>query len=235
MFSNVWSGIFGLGYLILAVSAIGLHLSAGRPPSPAETATLTDFATKNYTSLLWATLFGLVAQGPRILFFGGLRDLIVARGEEHRAAGGFMFGNALVAAGLKLVGLALVTTAMLDVPSRAHAEADAVLFVAGFMMWVAASIPNALALASASYAVRRAGILPGWVATIGWIAAALNAVAVTTVFGGVDPAAVYSVTGRASNLMVDGSLIVWVATASIALLTAGRAVASAARAGAIAG
>lgn len=234
MFSSRWSGIFGLTFVSLQVIGLGLYLGAGTPPAPAETSKLIDFATKNHTSLLWASFLGLVAMASGILFFGGLRDLIAARGEEHRAAGGFMFGNALVSSGLALVGLALLTTATLDTPSRAHGDTDAVLFAAGFVMFVTSTIPGALAIASASYAVRRSGILPGWVTTIGWVAAALNAASVTTVFGGLDPAAFYSAVGPASTLMGVGSLMVWVASASIALLTAGRPVVQAARAGAIA-
>jgi len=215
----MWSGFFGLAFVVLQIAGVVTFLVGGAPPSIADSGKFADYIGKNQTGLLIAAwLFGLA--GPCFLvWLAGVRSVLRTAGADWEWAAALFFGTGIVAAATATVAGGLLAGANIDTTTRTEPAAVRGLFeggavVLGTVIWFVV----ALAAALSAFVTTRTRVLPRWTAWVGYAAAVLNLITTGTIFGGGEPNGFYTATGFAGIVIGLLPLLVWVASLSAVML-----------------
>lgn len=204
--------LMGVGRLmvgVLALIVVPLYFLYDGPPPAWNTLT--------------RTLLSLPMLVAIIFFLTGLRQ-VLSRGGERDWLGTIAFG-----AGMTYVAVTLVAESMeAGVPLYAPNEnLDPTIhgpLAAGMVLLHGpiARILTVVLLVSVGYAVRRSGVLPGWVGTSAYVIAVANLAFIPSLYFGMNPANFYAANGWGSTASISSVLLYWMMAVGISQLRAAR-------------
>ena len=204
-----------VGYLVLVVG------SGGALPNTPDTSKFADYMARHVGQVAAFAWIGSLAFVVSLPFIVSVRQVIrAARGEWEWAAGvAFAAGISFVV--LVLVHFALFAATTIDTTVNGDPAALKALFLVGAVIggtieW----LTTALFMLAVSYVILKSGVLPGWTAWLGYVAAALNLVSSLSIFGGGDTRGFFTATGFVGFIFGIVPFLVWVAAISIAMLGA---------------
>jgi hypothetical protein len=217
---NVWTGIaaFTVGTLLLIEFVVRMSMGP-RPPLDSYDE-LAAFAERTSTATLIKILVDMLMMAFLIVFLGGFRQLVTQARQDLQWIADLAFGGGLVFVGVTLVGDSLEAGGALDtvgsipdgVAIRALTEGYVVMF--GPMTCVLL----ALVSAASGYVILASRALPAWTGRLAYVVAALNIVAVPSIFGGTDADRFYSVGSWGVAAFATFPWLVWVVAVGIVAL-----------------
>ncbi len=221
-----WTGTFGIAYGVLFLVVSVIYAAIGTTPRAEDTASFSDYMTRNSGAILTITLVYTLSAVPFLVFLAGLRHLIRQARSDYEVVSGLVFGAGLVYATLALVGLALIGGAALDtINHQANPTVVSALGEGSTLAFGAIGlITEALFLASAGYAILGTGVLPRWAGWVAYVAAILDLIAVPAVYAGSGPSAFYTADGYVTILGYLAYLV-WLFSAGISMVVKRQAVA----------
>jgi hypothetical protein len=214
---RVWSGSFGIAFVVLNGVIVGMYAAGGAAPRPDEADALAAYVSRNRALLLTNVLLAMIAIGCFYVWLLGLRSVL--RGAQQEAAAALTFGVGLVNGVFTLAGACLVAAAAFEA-GAAQPEPIVVraLFQASFGLFAPSNLMTALFIAPAAWATLASGALPRWTGVVGYAAALGNLAAVPTLYGGTDPSRFYSVAGAAGVVLSLLPFLIYTLATSIALV-----------------
>ncbi len=215
----LWSGVFGLAFVVLEIVGLVTFLVGGAPPSIADSAKFADYIGKNQTSLLIGEWLAGLAGPCFLIWLAGLRSVLRRAGEDWEWAAALFFGTGIVAAATATVAGGILAGAVLDTTTRTEPAAVKGLFEAGGLIFgTVIWFVIALAAALTAFVTTRTRVLPSWTAWVGYAAAVLNLVTTGSIFGGGEPGGFYTATGFAGVVIGLLPFLVWVTCLSVVML-----------------
>jgi uncharacterized membrane protein (DUF485 family) len=214
-----WTGALGAAATILQLAAFVFFFSAGIPPAIDDPARVLAYVKNAHFVLATALMLLFLGFALLIGFNAGLRAIAVTAAADYEwlATTTLAAGVAVIVLGYVAIGLALADIA---IAASTHADAALVraLFEAsGTMAGAPTLVPVAFYLGAAGSVGARTGILPRWLALVGWIGSVLILIAGFSAYGVSDPAVFWSANGIVTILALL-PLYVWTLGASVAFL-----------------
>ncbi|HYV32479.1 MAG TPA: hypothetical protein VEO53_15415 [Candidatus Binatia bacterium] len=211
-----WTGVLGLAYVVIQVAALVLFLVAGNPPDFGNANNYASWINSNGGLFMADAFLTNVATVVLLMQFTGIRAVIRGAGEDWEWAAALFFGAGLVTAAILIVGSAAEATAVFVSGSGTDPTIVRAVWAGAWMALTFLYLPAAIAFGTAAYAVLRAGILPRWVGWLSATAAALDAVAALTIFGGTGN---NGPIGLLPIIVGATPVVVWFVAVSIVLLS----------------
>jgi hypothetical protein len=197
-----------------------VRMSMGARPPLDDSRALEIFADATATATLIKILIDTLMMAFLIVFLGGFRQLVTAKREDLTWIADLAFGAGLVFVGVTLVGDSLEAGGALDtVGSDANGIAIRTL-TEGYLVMFGPMTCVLLALVSAAsgYVILASRALPAWTGRLAWVVALLNAIAVSSIFGGTDADKFYSVGSWGVATFATFPWLVWVVAVGIVAL-----------------
>ncbi len=214
-----WTGVLGLAGTVLQLVGFVFFFASGVPPAIDDAAKDLAYVRGAHFALTTAVILFVIGFTLLIGFNAGLRAVAVAAAADHEwlATATLAAGVVTIAMGLAGAGLALADLAI-AVSSHADAALVRALFETFFTIGGAPTlIPVAFYLGAAGSLGATTGILPRWLALVGWIGSVLVLIAASSAYGGSDPNAFWSANGIVTVLALL-PLFVWTLGASVVFL-----------------
>jgi hypothetical protein len=214
-----WTGVLGLAAIVAQLVAAVFLFAAGAPPAFDDAAKVLVYLKDAHFPLTTALILLSIGFALLIGFNAGLRSVAVSAAADHDwlATTTLATAIAIIVMGLLALALALSAIAM---AASSHPDGALVrmLFEIGGVIGGAPSlVPMAFYLGAAGSVGATTGILPRWLALVGWIGSVLVLIAAFSAYGGIDPAAFWSANGIVTILALL-PLYVWTLGASIAFV-----------------
>ena len=223
-----WTGILGLVYVAIQVAALVLFLIAGNPPDYENAKSYAGWINTNSGLFMGDAFLTAVATAVLLMQFTGIRSIIREAGEDWEWAAALFFGAGLVTAAVLFVGSAAEAAAAFVSGSGTEPTIVRSAWAGAWMALTFIYFPAALVFATTAFVVFRTAVLPRWIGWLSAVAAALDAVAALSIFGG---------TGNTGPLgllpLILGAtpVVVWFVAVSIVLLRGAHGVQKVASAG----
>jgi hypothetical protein len=214
-----WTGTFGIAYGALFVVGLVIYGAIGMTPRAEDTASFSDYMTRNSAAILTLTLAYTVGAVSFLVFLAGLRHLIRQARPDYEWVSALVFGAGLLSTAIGLVGFVLLGGAALDTinhqanPTLVSALGEGSTLALGAIGF----ITEALFLAAAGSAILGTGVIPRWTGWVAYGAAILDLVAVPAVYAGSGPAAFYTADGYVTFLGYL-AFLVWLVSAGISMV-----------------
>jgi len=216
-----WTGILGLVYVAIQVAALVLFLIAGNPPDYGNAKSYAGWINTNSGLFMGDAFLTAVATAVLLMQFTGIRSIIREAGEDWEWAAALFFGAGLVTAAVLFVGSAAEAAAAFVSGSGTEPTIVRSAWAGAWMALTFIYFPAALVFATTAFVVFRTAVLPRWIGWLSAVAAALDAVAALSIFGG---------TGNTGPLgllpLILGAtpVVAWFVAVSIVLLRGARGV-----------
>jgi hypothetical protein len=213
------AGIVGIGFVVIGVISVFLP---GTPPKADEVSKITEYLTDKRGSILAANYLTFIAFVFFLLFVSGLRTYLGAVDPTGLRAGSALLAGGIAAAGLVLAGTAVINGAVFQVASAGDENLNHALYDVANDLFIATGFAFAVFFVGAAFAIRVTRALPEWLAPAGLVVALLNVV------GGVGFFAKsgFFAIGGAYGFIVPVASLLWVLSASVAMLRPGPAAVS---------
>jgi hypothetical protein len=214
-----WTGFLGLVYVAIQVAALVLFLVAGNPPDYANAKSYAGWINTNSGLFMGDAFLTAVATVVLLIQFTGIRAIIREAGEDWEWAAALFFGAGLVTAAVLFAGSAAEAAAAFVSGSGTEPTIVRSAWAGAWMALTFIYFPAALVFATTAFVVFRTEVLPRWIGWLSAVAAALDAVAALTIFGG---------TGNTGPLgllpLILGAtpVVAWFVAVSIVLLRGAR-------------
>jgi hypothetical protein len=214
-----WTGVLGLAAIVVQLVAFTFIFAAGLPPAFDDPNKVLAYMKSAHVALATALILFCIGFALLIGFNAGLRAVAVAAAVDLEWLATTTFAAGVVIIVMGLVGLAL---ALADIAIAASGHANAalvrVLFeTSGVVGGAPTLVPVAFYLGAAGSLGATTGIVPRWLALVGWIGSVLVLIATFSAYGGSDPAALWSANGIVTILALL-PLYVWTLGASVAFV-----------------
>jgi hypothetical protein len=217
-----WTGALGLASIVLQVLTY-IVFTATAPPTAGfaidDANKMLAYVKNWHFGYTTGLLLGFIGLALFIGFIAGLRAIAVTAAADREWLATTMFGAGIALTVITFVAGGLGISANAIAASH-HPDAAQVrmLFEAVGMVggppWLVAA---ALFLGAAGSLGSITGILPRWLALVGWIGSVLTLIAAFSAYGGSDPTAFWSPDGTVTTLAVL-PFWVWTLGASIVFL-----------------
>ncbi len=212
-----WTAIaaFAVGALLLTEFIV--RMSMGPRPGLDESAALEAFAERTATATLTKILIDTVMMAFLIIFLGGFRQLVTRGREDIQWIADLAFGAGLVFVGVTLVGDSLEAGGALDTVDSEPSGTAIRALTEGYLVMFGPMTCVLLALVSAAsgYSILASRALPAWTGRFALVVAALNLVAVPSIFGGTDASAFFSVGSWGVAAFATFPWLAWVVVVGI--------------------
>jgi hypothetical protein len=214
-----WTGGLGLAGIVLQLVAFIFFFAAGLPPAFDDASKVLAYVRDGHFVLTTALLLLFLGFSLLIGFNAGLRALAVAAapGEEWLATTTLAAGISVLVMGFVGIGLALADLALAASSHADPAQVRLLFETSGVIAGAPTLVPLAFYLGAAGSVGSTTGILPRWLALVGWIGSVLVLIAALSAYAGSNPAAFWSANGTVTILALL-PLYVWTLGASVAFL-----------------
>jgi hypothetical protein len=209
---HVWTGRAAFGVAAFLLAEFIVRETEGPRPPLRHTAALLRFMSHSSTQTLIIVTLDAILMAFVIVFLAGFRQLITSARAGLEWVADLAFGAGLVFVGATLVGDALEGGAALDAAGgdanasviRALTEGHTLLFGS------IGCVLLALVAAASGYVILASGALPVWTGRVAWVVAALNVLAVPTLFGGTSDTSFFAAGGLGVTLFATFPWLAWV-------------------------
>jgi hypothetical protein len=209
---HVWTGRAAFAAAAFLLAEFIVHQSEGPRPPLKDTAALIEFMANTSIQTLVIVTLDAVLMALVIVFLAGFRQIITSARAGLESIADLAYGAGLVFAGTTLVGDALEGGAALDAqdghpdPSvlRALTEGHTLLFGS------IGCVLLALVTVASGYVILASGALPRWTGRVAFVIAALNLVAVPTLFGGTSDTSFFAAGGLGVTIFATFPWFAWV-------------------------
>lgn len=213
-------GICGVVACVVAAAEFPLWFIGGSMPQFSDAQAFSEFAARHSTLYLSRVLMDLLIFGQLLVFFGGLRHLVVLTDASWEWLATIFFNTASVYVAVTLVSDALMGAIALDSgggradPSviRALNESTALLFGSVGISLIATMT------AIAGVLILRTGALSRWLRWLAVGTGAWNLVSVPTMYFGTDFTTFYSAAGDGPAAAAPAVFIVWIAARAVGMV-----------------
>jgi hypothetical protein len=205
--------------MVAQLLAIVLFSAAGLPPALDDATKILTYARNGHILIATALILFFVGFALFVGFIAGFRSVAVAASADHEWLATTTFAAGVVITVIAFISLGLILAATaIAVSSHADAAMVRVLFeTSGVLGGAPSLVPLAFYLGAAGSLVGTTGILPRWLALVGWIGSILVLIATLSAYGGSDPLGFWSANGLVTVLALI-PLYVWTLGASVALV-----------------
>jgi hypothetical protein len=214
-----WTGILGLAAMVLQVLAVIIFSAGGLPPAFDDANKVLAYLKNGHIAFTTSLILFFIGFALFIGFLAGFRSIATATAPDHE-----WLATTTLAAGIANTVIAFVSLGLIlastSIAASSHPDAAVVRTLyetSGVLGAAPALVPLAFYLGAAGSLVATTGILPRWLALVGWIGSVLALIASLSSYGGSDPAAFWSANGFVTFLALL-PLYVWTVGASVVLL-----------------
>ncbi len=216
------TGWFGLVGAILLLFEIPLWIIPGSPPLISDAVGHSQFLADHRVTALTRILIDMGMYACLMVFFAGLRHLIVRTRAEYEWAGTLVFVAGAVWWAVPLVADGLEGAAVLDTVGGMADPTAVRALVEGTLLIYNGSIAFAvtgLFMASAGYAILGSGAMPRWTGWFAWGSAALCLVAIPSMYATVvDHNGFYNAAGWGPAIVANLPPLIWFVVASVSMI-----------------
>lgn len=218
-----WFGLAGVAFFVLEFPLWVLPgVFFGSPPQMSDAVNYSQYMASMRVIALTRVLLDMGMYASMMVFFAGLRHLIMKTRAEYEwvgtlalVAGAVWWAVSLVADGLE-GGAVLNTLGGNTDPSVVRALVEGTLLI--YNGSVAFAVTG-LFMASAGYAILATGALPKWIGWFAWVSAILCVVAIPSMYSTlVDPNGFYNVAGWGPMLIANFPPLIWLLVTSLAMI-----------------
>ncbi|CAN5261709.1 hypothetical protein BH11ACT2_BH11ACT2_12250 [soil metagenome] len=211
---SLWTAIsaFVVGGLMLGEFFTALW--TGSRPQLDAGVPLEVYARHTHIATLIRVLVDTLLMAFLIVFLGGFRQMVTRVRDDLQWMADLAFGAGLVFVGVSLVGDSLEAGGALDTVGSVPDGTAIRALTEGYLVMFGPMSCVLLALVSAAsgYVILATRVLPAWVGRLAWLVALLNAIAVSSIFGGTDADTFYSVGGWGVAAFATFPWLAWVVT-----------------------
>lgn len=217
------TGICGLVIVLLWLCIFPLYMAGENPPtSTYDGAANAEFLFKTKNIVFTRILLSLFQYVALMIFVVGFRDLIRRANPDYEWTGTLLVSATGIWVGVSMVGGSLEGGAVLDTLGG-NADPSAVRsLIEGYLLLyngATAFVMTGLFLGAAGYATFATGILPRWTGWLAYIATALCAISVPTIYvGQVDYTKFYNVGGWGAAIIANFPPLFWFLAVSLLML-----------------
>jgi len=214
-----WTGMLGLAAIVVQVLAVIVFSAGGLPPAFDDGNKVLAYMKNGHVPFTTSLILYFIGFALFIGFVAGLRSIAVTAAADHEWLATTTFGAGLAVTVISFVSLGLVL-ASTSIAASSHANAAVVRLLfetSGVVAGAPSLVPLAFYLGAAGSLVATTGILPRWLALVGWIGSVLVLVATFSAYRGSDPAAFWSANGSVTFLAL-APFYLWTLGASVALV-----------------
>ena len=214
-----WTGALGLASLGMQLAAVVSFGALGLPPGFDDATKILEYVKNGHILITTSLISFFIGFSLFLGFIAGLRSVAVAAAADHEWLATTTFAAGVATTVIAMLSLALIL-ASTAIATSSHADAAMVrvLFeTSGVLGGAPALVPLAFFLGAAGSLAASTGILPRWLARLGWIASILVLIATFAAYGGSDPLAFWSANGLVTVLAVF-PLYAWTFGASVVLV-----------------
>jgi hypothetical protein len=211
---GLWTGVSATAVAGLLLAEFITRMTMGRRPELDDGAALTAFMNRAARQTLNIILIDTVLMAFVIVFLACFRQIITHRRHDLQWIADLAFGAGLIFVAVTLVGDAMEGGAALDtygvIPdaSSIRALTEGHMLIFGTVACVLLSLVSA----ASGYVTIASGAFPRWTGIVAWIVAALNILAVPTMFGGTSDASFVSAGGVGVAIFATFPWLAWVIT-----------------------
>jgi hypothetical protein len=208
----VWTGRAALGVAAFLIAEFIVRETEGSRPPLSDTDALIAFMRHTSVQTLSIVTIDAVLMAFVIVFLAGFRQIIKNSAEGLEWIADLTYGAGLVFVGTTLVGDAMEGGAALDAQDahpyiavlRALTEGHTLLFGS------IGCVLLALISASSATVILRSDVLPRWTGVVAYVVAALNVVAIPTLFGGTSDTSFIAAGGLGVTIFATFPWLAWV-------------------------
>lgn len=221
------TGICGLISVALWLCIFPMYMAGENPPTSVyDGKANAEFLFKIHNFVFTRILLGLLLYVALMIFAVGFRELIRRANPEYEWVGTLLVASMGVWTGVTLVANGMEGGAALDTlggnadPSAVRALTEGYLLIYNGAI---AFVMTGLFLGAAGYAIFAAGILPRWTGWLAYIATALCAISVPTIYvGAIDYTKFYNVGGFGAAIIANFPPLLWFLAVSVLMLRQSR-------------
>jgi hypothetical protein len=214
---HVWTGRAAFGVAAFLLAEFIVRESEGSRPPLRESAALIAFMQHTAVQTLTIVTIDAVLMAFVIVFLAGFRQIIKNSAQGLEWIADLTYGAGLVFVGITLVGDAMEGGAALDAQDahpyiavlRALTEGHTLLFGS------IGCVLLALISASSATVILRSDVLPRWTGIVAYVVAALNIVAIPTLFGGTSDTSFVAAGGLGVTIFATFPWLAWVIVVGI--------------------
>jgi hypothetical protein len=190
-----------------------LKMTMGTRPSLGDSTKLIEFINGHAIETLVVIIVDTFLMACLIVFFAGLRQLIIRSSKELSWIADLAFGAGLVFVAITLIGDSMDAGAALDTVGSYAPDASVLRALTEGHMLLFGSIGCiliALITSAFSYATFKSNAVPKWTGWIGYGVAILSLLSILTVFGGTEASSFFSAGGTGVTLLATFPFLAWV-------------------------
>jgi hypothetical protein len=209
---HAWTGRAAFGVAAFLLAEFIVRETEGSRPPLGDTGALLGFMARTSTETLIIVTLDAVLMAFVIVFLAGFRQLITAARAGVEWVADLAFGSGLVFVGTTLVGDAMEGGAALDA-AGGHPDASVIRALTEGHTLLFGSIGCvllALVASASGYVILASGGLPVWTGRVAYAVAALNILAVPTLFGGTSDTSFVAAGGLGVTLFATFPWLAWV-------------------------
>ena len=217
-----WSGAFGLLGAVVFLVELPLWILPGTPPPYHEAVAHADFLTDTRVVALARVLLDILMYMALLVFWAGLRRMIVLHDRRYEWAATLMLVAGAVWWAVSLVADGLAGAAAINTveghgdPTIVRTLVEATLLIYNGAIAFAVT---GLFMAVAGYCILGTGALPRWIGWLSWLSFALCMAAIPAMFAPVlGTAHAYNTAGWGPTIVANIPPLIWIFAASIAML-----------------
>jgi hypothetical protein len=209
---RLWTGVAANVVAVLLLAEFLVREFMGARPELIESGALVEFMTRSSRQTLVIILIDTMLMAALIVFLGGFRQLITKSRPDLEWVADIAFGAGLVFVAVTLVGDAMEGGAALDArgssvdPSVLRALTEGHILMFG----TTGCVLLAVVAAASGYVTLASEALPRWTGRVAWSVAAVNLLAIPTMFGGTSDTRFFSAGGTGVALLATFPWLVWV-------------------------
>jgi hypothetical protein len=190
-----------------------LKITMGLRPSLGDDARLVEYISNHAIEILIVIIIDTFLMAFLIIFFAGLRQLIIKSNKNLSWIADLAFGAGMVFVAITLVGDSMDAGSALNTIGGYGADPSVLRALTEGHMLLFGSIGCiliALIISAFSYATFASNAVPKWTGWVGYGVAVLNLLSILTVFGGTNASSFFSAGGTGVTLLATFPFLAWV-------------------------
>lgn len=207
------TGFAAIAIALLMLTEFTIKMTMGSRPSLGDSVALVEFISHHANWILVVIVVDTFLMACLIIFFAGLRQLIIRSSKKLSWIADLAFGAGLVFVATTLTGDSMDAGAALNTVGKYAADPSVLRALTEGHMLLFGSIGCvliALITAAFSYATFASNAVPKWTGWVGYGVAVVNLLSIPTVFGGTEASAFFSAGGAAVTLLATFPFLAWV-------------------------